>query len=623
MQILNRVNDYRDLKDMSIGALSLLCEDLRKEIIDVVMQNGGHLASSLGAVELIVALLRQFDPLQDKIIFDVGHQAYAYKILTGRKEQFSTLRQWGGLSGFPKRDESPCDHFDVGHSSTSLSAALGYAKARDLLKEDHHVVAVIGDGALLNGLSFEALNYTKDAKTKVIFILNDNKMSISHRVGGFASYLAKLSSSSAYNALKTYIKDSCASLPQGQSIENVLSKFRDQIKFLVKPGNIFDELDINYWGPFDGHNISEMETVFQMAKKYYKPVLLHIVTTKGKGLECAEKHPSIYHGISAKRPSKSTSSGISWGAAATEELCRLARKNPKIVCLTAAMKDGTRLDLFAQHFPDRFYDVGIAEEHMLTMSAGMAAGGLRPVVFIYSTFLQRAMDQLVHDIALQNLPVVLAIDRGGLVGEDGETHHGLLDMAWGKSIPHLEILAPRDIVDLRAMLDHCLSRSTPVLIRYPRGIAPEEISRNNPNPPPPYRAEIIQQGERNEWSIMGIGATLQLAFESSHLAVAQGEPAPTILDLRWIKPLDWETIDQRLQSDRIVIVLEEGYSNGGIGETIAARASEKAWPAQVIPIGIPDLFVPHGTPEKQREFCGLTPQRVVNSYRENTKGTNR
>ncbi len=622
MHILDRVNDYHDLKDMSSGALDILCQDLREEIINVVSKNGGHLASSLGTVELIVALLRQFNPLDDKIVFDVGHQTYAYKILTGRKNTFHTLREWRGISGFPKREESPCDHFDVGHSSTSLSAALGYAKARDIQNQDHHVVAVIGDGALLNGLAFEALNYTKDAHTKVIYVLNDNKMSISHRVGGFASHLAKLSSSPAYNNLKKYIKESCASIPQGQSIENVLSKLKDQIKSLVKPENIFDELDINYWGPFDGHNIHEMETVFEMAKRYHKSVLIHVVTQKGKGLQCAEEHPDTYHGVPVNGFGNK-SSGTSWSASATETLCAMAEKDSRIVCLTAAMKNGTRLEDFASRFPDRFFDVGIAEEHMLTMAAGMAAGGLRPVVFIYSTFLQRAMDQLVHDVALQKLPVVLAVDRGGLVGEDGETHQGLFDITWCRSIPNMQMFIPRDRVDLERMFEYGLSQDTPVIIRYPRGTAPEEINRQEDMKSivPPFRSELLVEGR--EWTLIGMGSTVGLCFECRQKAIEEGLPTPAILDLRSIKPLDWPVIDSHLMNDTFVVILEEGYKNGGIGEAISSRAAEHGYKAKVAPIGIPDIYVPHGTVHLQREFCGLTAQRVVNWYKENAKRTSR
>ncbi|WP_286952438.1 MULTISPECIES: 1-deoxy-D-xylulose-5-phosphate synthase [Aminobacterium] len=621
MRILNKLTDYRDLKDMSRGALDFLCQDIREEIIRVVTKNGGHLASSLGAVELIVALLRQFNPLEDRIIFDVGHQAYAYKILTDRKDQFATLRQWGGISGFPKREESPCDHFNVGHSSTSLSAALGYCKARDIQNQKHHVVAVIGDGALLNGLSFEALNYTKDAHTKVIYILNDNKMSIGHRVGGFASHLAKLSSSQAYNSLKKYIKESCASIPQGQSIENVLAKFKDHIKSLVKPDNIFDELDINYWGPFDGHNIEEMETVLKMAKSYHKSVLIHVVTKKGKGLPCAEEHPDTYHGVPVNGFVKKTT-GTSWSASATEVLCSMAEKDSRIVCLTAAMKNGTRLDEFALRFPDRFFDVGIAEEHMFTMAAGMAAGGLRPVVFIYSTFLQRAMDQLAHDIALQDLPVVIAVDRGGLVGEDGETHQGLFDIAWCKTIPNVNMLIPRDRIDLEKAFQFGLAHHKPTIIRYSRGIAPEAIIRHETTPAlSPFQSEILMDGK--EWTLIGMGATIDLCLKSRERAIEEGVPAPSVMDLRCAKPLDWTTLDKTLQKDNLVIILEEGYKFGGVGEAIASRSAEFAFKARVLPLGIPDLFVPHGTPAIQREFCGLTYQRVVNCYKEETQRKSR
>ena len=621
MSFLDKIQDYRSLRNLTPESLELLASEIRELMLSVVLENGGHLASSLGAVELILALLRSFDPLQDRIIFDVGHQAYAYKILTGRKDRFSTLRQWNGISGFPKRAESPCDHFDVGHCSTSLSAALGYAKARDIRHEKRHVIAVIGDASLLNGLAFEALNYTRDAETKVIYVLNDNTMSINPRVGGLATHLARLSSSTGYNWLKNAIKDSCTSLPRGQALENVLGRLKDHIKSMVKPANIFDEMDINYWGPFDGHNVEEMENVFDLAKKYDRPVLIHVVTLKGKGFEKAEENPTKYHGLPPP-PQAVTSqvSSRSWSEAASETVLRLAEKDERIVCLTAAMKSGSRLDEFAARFPDRFFDVGIAEGHMITMAAGMAAGGLRPVVFIYSTFLQRGMDQIVHDVAMQNLPVIFAVDRAGLVGEDGETHHGLLDISWGRAIPNLTVTAPRDVRELEALFACAVRSEGPFLIRFPRGAAPLILTgkdRKEEIPPPEIpRPEVLAEG--SEWALIGYGRTVDLMLRARAAAEKSCLPLPTVVDLKCVKPLYLPVILDILRAHSLVVTAEDGYVEGGAGEAVAALA--RTLPAGDAPsvfcLGVPDLYVPQGNSIQQDEYCGLTPGKVVSVYGE-------
>lgn len=628
MPVLERMKHYSELKGYSKETLDTLAAELREYIVSVVLKTGGHMASSLGTVELIIALLRSFDPDDDKILFDVGHQAYAYKILTGRRDRFPTLRQLGGISGFPKRSESPYDHFDVGHSSTSLSAALGFAKARDVLGGENHVVAVIGDASLLNGLAFEALNYTKDADTKVIYILNDNTMSISPRVGGFATHLAKLSSSSAYNSLKKAIKESCASLPKGQTLENALGKLKDHIKSIVKPINIFDEMDINYWGPFDGHNIEEIENVLELAKKYDKPVLIHLVTVKGKGYEKAEREPTKYHGVPPWKPAAApgTAPRRSWSEAASSAVCALAERDKRVVCLTAAMKCGSKLDAFAERFPDRFFDVGIAEGHMLTMAAGMAAGGLRPVVFIYSTFLQRAMDQLVHDIALQNLPVTIAVDRSGLTGDDGETHQGLLDISWSRPVPRLVVAAPRDEVGLSALFDLGLRRDGPMMIRFPRGEAIPSLHRTrdevflNDLPVP----EILEKG--TGCALLGYGKTVELMLEAREEIVRGGGASPSVVDIKCAKPLCVPAMEELLKSHELVIIAEDGYTECGVGEAVASLAEklrQSSRTAMVFPLGVPDLFVPQGTVSEQAEFCGLTPRKVVTVYEEYQKRTHR
>jgi 1-deoxy-D-xylulose-5-phosphate synthase len=608
---------YADLRALPPEKLDALAAEVRGLIFDVVGENGGHLGSSLGAVELCIALLRKFNPLEDRIVFDVGHQSYPYKILTDRSDRFRTLRTLGGVCGFPRRSESPFDHFDTGHSSTSISAALGYAKARDLRAQSHHVVAVVGDASLLNGLAFEAVNHIKETKTRLIIVLNDNKHSISPRVGGFATVLARLSASTSYNRVKSAIKECCRVLPKGEALEKSLEGIRDQIKALVKPNNVFDDLGINYWGPFDGHDIAGAEMIFELAKGYDRPVLLHFSTVKGKGSPEAERNPTKYHqmGPRAEREAPKTRT---WSDAASGGTERLALTDDRIVCLTAGMSEGVKLENFKARFPERFFDVGIAESHMLTLAAGMAAGGLRPWVFIYSTFLQRAMDQLTHDIALQNLPVVLMVDRAGLVGADGETHQGLLDVSWARVVPNLEIYAPADEVSLRRMMSHAAGRSGPTVIRYPRGSLPI-LDRLSEETPPGLGCVKIRDGE--DWALIGHGVTVRLMLQARERASELGFLAPAVLDLRRLKPLDTDVIDEVLENYSTVVVAEEGYLHGGVGELIAARLAEtrlgetrlgeKKRVTVLKRLGVPDRFIQHATIDQQREFCGLTVEDVL------------
>jgi len=621
MAILEDIDDYRDLKDLDKEKLHCLCEDIRREIIDTVSENGGHMGSSLGAVELIVALLRVFDPAEDRIIFDVGHQAYAYKILTGRKNRFRTLRQWGGISGFPSPHESSCDHYCGGHSSVSLSAALGYAKARDLQGQKHHVIAVIGDGSLINGVALEALNNVKETGSKVIIILNENRMSISPNIGGLADYIARMSVHPAYRKLKAVIKQHCKNLPKGQSIERTLSRLKQSMKHLLQPENMFEELGISYWGPFDGHDLQEMEDIFRLAGLYDKPLLLHVVTQKGKGLAEAEKDPEKYHGISPKKREACLEVGDvqwsdkSWSFFSAEMIEKMARRDERVVCLTAAMKAGCRLESFSRAFPDRFFDVGIAEEHLLSFAAGMALGGLRPVVLIYSTFLQRAMDQLVLDVALQKLPVIIAVDRAGLVGEDGPTHHGLFDVSWCSAIPGLTLMAPRDVAEMAWMYEEALRREGPCLIRYPKGRATERAGRLPAGVPGWQKAGILREGEKDEWAVFAYGATVPLALSAGDAAVKAGVPEPAVVDLRFLKPLDIDTITAMLSSRSFAVVVEEGSRKAGVGERIAALSGSGKSLCPVQSIAVSDTFVPQGSRMRQWEYCGLTAESVVNLYR--------
>ena len=597
MKFLKQGFTRDDLLRINENDLPVLADEVRAFIIDTVKQNGGHLGSSLGVVELTIAMLRQFDPLNDRIIFDVGHQSYPYKILTDRFDKFQTLRLKDGISGFPRRNESPYDHFNTGHSSTSISAALGYAKARDLLGENRQVIAFIGDASLINGLALEALNYVHETNTKLIIVLNDNRHSISNRVGGFSTMLARLSANTSYKRIKNAIKSK-----GGVKLVHGLEKIRDTFKFMLKPNNIFDELDVNYWGPFDGHDIQKAEKIFELAKNYDKPVLLHFNTIKGKGLKEAEENPTKYHQVSPAGEKKSRT----WSEAASQIAEELAMNDNRIVCFTAAMVTGVKLEKFAREFPDRFFDVGIAESHMLTMAAGLAAGGMRPWVFIYSTFLQRAMDQLMHDIALQNLPVVIMVDRAGLAGSDGDTHQGLLDIPWGRAIPNLEIYAPCDEASLKDAMLIASKRNGPTLIRYPRGaITPENFA------PEVNNKGIVKLYDGNKWVLLGHGPSVITMLETREAA----EIKPAVYDVRRIKPLDYEILDEILKRYETVATLEENYMPGGLGEAVAARIAERKFNVRLMRFGVPDVCVKHATQSQQRELYGLTPENILRCYK--------
>ncbi|MDR3321350.1 MAG: 1-deoxy-D-xylulose-5-phosphate synthase [Synergistaceae bacterium] len=619
--LLRSVGNYRGLSALGEGELKVLCREMRELIIDITLKNGGHLGGSLGAVELCVALLRAFNPERDKIVFDVGHQTYAYKILTDRLDRFHTLRTRGGISGFPRRGESRFDAFDVGHSSTSISAALGFAKARDIIGRGHEVVAVIGDGALLNGLAFEALNNISSSDTKLTVILNDNKMSISPRVGGMAEHLAKLSVSVPYKNLKQFVKDQCRAMSSG-FMEEKLGRLKTKLKSLLLPTNIFEAIGLSYWGPFDGHNVVEMEEIFELSKQYPRSLLIHVVTRKGKGCAEAEEKPASFHGVGS-----GTVIGVEalpkavpndWSQAVSELLIYLAEADPRVVVCTAAMAEGSRLGPFSEQFPGRFFDVGIAEGHMLTFAAGLAAGGMRPVVCIYSTFLQRAADQLVHDVCLQKHPVLVAVDRSGLNGEDGETHQGLLDIAWGKSVPGLVIGAPRDKIDLCFMISGWLEREAPVMIRFPKGKAPDSVSRGQGfygAPAPWGAAEILRAG--TDLCLVGVGCAVEIVLEAAE-ELSRGLRAsgadfttPTVADLRFAAPIDWRTMDELIESHSLLVVAEDGYLCGGVGEEIAARAAAAGCRCRVLTVGVKNVFVAHATRAEQMRDHGLTASGVV------------
>lgn len=608
--ILSRISDYRGLPSLDRAETAALCSELRDMITRTTLANGGHLGGSLGAVELCVSLLRVFDPASDRIIFDVGHQTYAYKILTGRADRFATLRTAGGISGFPRRSESPYDVFDTGHSSTSISAALGFAKARDLAGERREVVAVIGDGALLNGLAFEGLNNAAACGSKVTIVLNDNKMSISPRVGGMASHLARLAVSTPYTRMKRFVKDICRAIPGGGSVERVLSRVKDKLKGVLLPRNIFESMEISYWGPFDGHDVWELSRILEMSKLYDGPLLIHVITKKGKGHPEAEASPEMYHGVgagSAKKEKKE--SGVrpdDWSMAFSDRAIALARQDSRVVACTAAMGGGTRIAEFARAFPGRYFDVGIAEGHMLTFAGGMAAGGMRPIVCVYSTFLQRAMDSLVHDICMMGLPVLVAVDRAGLTGEDGETHQGLLDVAWGRAVPGLVAAAPRDRADLDYMMEQWLERSVPMLIRYPKGRAPESICRVG-RPAPWLRAEVLRRGHGVAFAALG-----DMVAPALEAADAVGGSAA---DIRWASPLDMAMVDELLGGHDVVITAEDGYGAGGVGEAIASRAAETGSRCRVLRAAVAPAYVPHATRGEQLRTEGLTADGLIEMAR--------
>lgn len=604
MELLDEIQRPEDIKKLPREKLPQLMEEVRQRIISVTLRNGGHIASSLGAVELITALLRTFDPENDKVVFDVGHQAYAWKILTGRGKEFGTLRTEGGISGFPKLSESPCDHFGTGHSSTSLSAALGYAEARDLQGQNHCVAAVIGDGSIINGEAFEALNHAGVLDTRVIFVLNDNNMSISPRVGGMALHLARLSTSRLYKRAKSTVKFLCRRFFTTDTVYRCLQSAKDRVKKCLSHSNLFDDMGLTYWGPFDGHDEQELERVFALARDYDSPLLIHVVTRKGQGYAPAEQNPVAYHGISPESSRNTSKKASSWSAAAASRILSAAREDSRVVVLTPAMTEGSALGSFKKEFPERFFDVGIAEEHMITFAAGLAAGGMRPVACIYSTFLQRAMDQLVHDVCLQNLPVILAVDRAGLVGEDGETHQGLFDMNWCSVIPNLQVWSPFNESSLAYAFEASRRSERPALIRYPRGAVPQFLLEGG---------AMTDTRPDSSWCILAVGAACQTAFEASRLAEAKGHEIPSLLFLNRVSPFP-EELAEHLKNRRLVVVAEENYAAGGIAERLTFFAAQEKLCCGVVSASIPPVFVAQGTPAQQRARYGLTPERIVELY---------
>ena len=624
--ILEKIKNPAEIRKLSLPEQISLAREVRNRIVDVVAKRGGHIAPSLGAVDLTISLLANFDPNLDRIVFDVGHQAYAWKILTGRNERFDTLRALDGISGFCNRDESPFDAFSTGHSSTSISAALGIACARDLRGERGHAVAVIGDGALTGGMSFEALNHTGHLQpNKFIVILNDNAMSISKNVGGLQKYMAKMMASRSYNSLKKQIWDVSHSLPSSLRRRFIYGaqKLEESMMNILVPNIIFEDLGLKYVGPIDGHDIEQLNSILKRVKRYMVgPVLIHVVTQKGKGYSPAEKNAAQFHGVGPFEPKSGTticSGKESWSEVFGKCLLKLAEKNENIVAISAAMAAGTGLSEFESTYPDRFFDVGIAEQHAVTLAAGMATKGIKPFVAIYSTFYQRALDQIIHDVALPRLPVVFCIDRAGLVGEDGATHHGAFDISFLQSVPGLTILAPSNASELCAMLAWAATwEQGPVAIRYPRGAAP--CSEQEESPFEPGRASVIHEvsatpgshtsscAKNSSIAIISVGDAMPIASEVHAGLVESGKEA-WLIDLRSIKPLDTLLLHKLAKSCKHIFSIETNSRLAGIGASIAQELSSTK--TEVVNYGYPDAFVPHGKVTELNDRIGFNAQAIL------------
>ncbi|BBF41916.1 1-deoxy-D-xylulose 5-phosphate synthase [Lachnospiraceae bacterium KM106-2] len=610
-EILEQMKHPNDIKKIDPADYRKLAKEIRRFLIGNISKTGGHLASNLGVVELTMALHLSLDLPEDKIVWDVGHQAYTHKILTGRKEGFKTLRKYEGMSGFPKKSESDCDCFNTGHSSTSISAALGLAKARDIQKKDDTIVAVIGDGALSGGMAFEALNNAARMKSNLIIVLNDNNMSISENVGGMSNYLGKIRTDQKYQGLKDNVEHTLRKVPKvGDAIVERVKRSKDSIKRLVIPGMLFEDMGITYLGPIDGHNIAQMMTAFNNAKKKKGAVLVHVITKKGYGYKPAEDQPSKFHGIDPFDVKTGDvikkSSTESYTQVFSDTLVRLGKENEKIVAVTAAMPTGTGLVKFQENYPDRFFDVGIAEEHAVTFAAGLADGGLKPFVAIYSTFLQRAYDQIIHDVCIGNYPVVFAIDRAGIVGNDGETHQGIFDLSYLMSIPNLAVIAPKNKCEFAAMLEFCAEYDKPIAIRYPRGAAYEEYDEFQ-TPIINGKCEILHMEE--DILILSVGSMLKIADEVRDELKRKGLRV-SIVNVRFVKPFDFETLDWLLENHSTVVTMEENVASGGFGQMIGSYLAQNQEDVTMIPIALPDNFLEHGDPDLLRKKVGFTKENI-------------
>lgn len=613
--ILEQITKANDIQKISPKDYAVLAQEIREFLIQKISVNGGHLGSNLGAVELTMALHLSLNLPEDKIVWDVGHQSYTHKMLTGRQEGFENLRKYGGMSGFPKRKESNCDCFDTGHSSTSISAGLGLVKARDIKGEKNTVVSVIGDGSLTGGMAYEALNNAAKLETNFIIVLNDNNMSISENVGGVSKYLNNIRTTQGYLNLKDDVYNKLRTIPRGDSMVEGIRKAKSSLKQLVIPGMFFEDMGATYLGPVDGHDISALIKVFKEAKRRKNTVIVHVLTQKGKGYELAERHPARFHGaepfdIETGLPSKPRIKPNYTDIFSTV-MCKLGASNENVVAITAAMPDGTGLKRFRNMYPDRFFDVGIAEEHAVTFAAGLAAGNLKPVVAIYSSFLQRAYDQILHDVCIQNLPVVFAIDRAGLVGSDGETHQGIFDISFLSSIPNMHIMAPKNKWELSDMLKYAIDFNGPIAVRYPRGEAYDELQE--------YRTPIEMGKSEDIYrecdiALFALGSMIPAARQVRDTLKGEGLSC-SLINARFAKPIDTDKIDSLVKDHKLLVTMEENVASGGLGERVRSYCDDKEYDIKILSVFIPDDYVEHGNVDTLKKEVGLDVDSILKKVR--------
>lgn len=615
--MLEKIQKPNDIKKIPADQLPALAEEIREFIIESLSKTGGHLASNLGVVELTIAMHRVFDLPKDKLIWDVGHQSYTHKILTGRKDGFETLRREGGISGFPKRSESDCDVFDTGHSSTSISAGVGYVRARELKKENYSVVSIIGDGALTGGMAYEALNNAASLKSNFIIVLNDNEMSITENVGGMSSYLSGLRTASAYTGFKRDVTKALNCIPGiGPGMVDAMRKTKSSIKQIIIPGMLFEDMGLTYLGPVDGHNIPQLIKTFQEAKRFEGPILVHVLTQKGRGYEPAMRHPARFHGagpFDVKTGLPVGKSNPTYTDVFSTVMRKMGDRRKDVAAVTAAMMTGVGLKRFSNMFPDRCFDVGIAEEHAVTFAAALSLGGITPVVAIYSSFLQRAYDQIMHDVCMQNLHVVFAIDRAGLVGYDGETHHGIFDLSYLGSMPNMTILAPKNLWELSDMIKFAVDYDGPIAVRYPRGEAYAGLKEFRA-PICLGKSEVIHEGSRV--ALLAVGSMVKMAEEVQKQLKERMDMDAALVNARFVKPIDEELLRSFADTYELVVTLEENVKDGGFGERVLAFAEEEDLPFGVEIIALPDRFIPHGSVSYQMKQVGFTPEDICGRIEE-------
>ena len=615
--MLEKIQKPNDIKKIPADQLPALAEEIREFIIESLSKTGGHLASNLGVVELTIAMHRVFDLPKDKLIWDVGHQSYTHKILTGRKDGFETLRREGGISGFPKRSESDCDVFDTGHSSTSISAGVGYVRARELKKENYSVVSIIGDGALTGGMAYEALNNAASLKSNFIIVLNDNEMSITENVGGMSSYLSGLRTASAYTDFKMDVTKALNRIPGiGPGMVDAMRKTKSSIKQIIIPGMLFEDMGLTYLGPVDGHNIPQLIKTFQEAKRFEGPILVHVLTQKGRGYEPAMRHPARFHGagpFDVKTGLPVGKSNPTYTDVFSTVMRKMGDRRKDVAAVTAAMMTGVGLKRFSNMFPDRCFDVGIAEEHAVTFAAALSLGGITPVVAIYSSFLQRAYDQIMHDVCMQNLHVVFAIDRAGLVGYDGETHHGIFDLSYLGSMPNMTILAPKNLWELSDMIKFAVDYDGPIAVRYPRGEAYTGLKEFRA-PICLGKSEVIHEGSRV--ALLAVGSMVKMAEEVQKQLKERMDMDAALVNARFVKPIDEDLLRSFADTYELVVTLEENVKDGGFGERVLAFAEEEDLPFGVEIIALPDRFIPHGSVSYQMKQVGFTPEDICGRIEE-------